>query len=120
MKVSSCCLKGYLLQNRAQHVKITFLEGICHATKHLHVGPPVFDHQVVLENALNTGLLELILLPHNYVPRENLHQHHVLEGCFRTGILQTGQRIEGLEEEGEGGLEVVLIALLCTKMSEGT
>ena len=49
---------------------------------------------------------------HNrHLAREDLHQHHVLQRRAGARVLQTRQRVEGLEEEGEGGLEVVLVAL---------
>lgn len=45
------------MQHRSQHVKVALLERVRHAPQHRHVGPPILDHQVVLEDALNVGLL---------------------------------------------------------------
>lgn len=70
---------------------------------------------MVLEDALDLGLLRVSSLHVIHLARQDLHQHHVLERRGGASVLQRAERVERLEEEREGGLEVVLEALTSSR-----
>lgn len=70
---------------------------------------------MVLEDALDLGLLRVSPPRVAHLARQDLHQHHVLERRGGARVLQRAERVERLEEEREGGLEVVLEALTSSR-----
>ena len=99
------------MQQDVQCVQVALLECVRHAPQHDHVRAPVLHHHVVLEDALDLGLLDVNASRFAHLAREDLHQHHVLECRGGASVLQRAERVERLEEERKGGLEVVLEAL---------
>ena len=73
---------------------------------------------MTVENRLHFRMLGLIHATHTYLPREDPHKNHILQGGRRATVFQLCECIEGLIEEGKRHLEVSLVALRVTHPPE--